>query len=172
MYDIITKYNYKHRTRLSNVEIRAAIDQVIREEEAEANNFMVDMFSRQRNESDNYKYLINEVAKLKKTTSKTIQTKKPRVAYKSNLRANLCKIQYSSSMFKTKLYFKVLPKRVSQLHQNNPWYFLPNDNSFTAYCASKCTSTKFVCVYVRSYECHSPLLYLWTVLIRASALIP
>ena len=45
-------------------------------------------------------------------------------------------------MFKTNLSFNVLQKRVSLLHQNNPGSFLPKDRSFTAYCVSKCTSTK------------------------------
>ena len=75
-------------------------------------------------------------------------------------------------MSKTKLYFNVLLKRVSRLHQNNPFSFLPKYHSFTAYCASKCTSTKFVRVYACSYVCHSPLSYLWTMLVRARALIP
>ena len=61
---------------------------------------------------------------------------------------------------------------MSRWHTNKPWSSLPKDHPFTAYCTSKCTSTKFVRIYIRSYACHSPLSYLWTVLVRARALIP
>ena len=49
MYDTIIKYNDKHHTQLSNVNIRSAIDQVMREEEVKANNVPVYMFGPQRN---------------------------------------------------------------------------------------------------------------------------
>ena len=61
---------------------------------------------------------------------------------------------------------------MSRLHQNKPWSFLPKYHSFTAYWESKCTSTKFVRVYVRSDLLHSPLSYLWTVLVRRVPLSP
>ena len=55
MYDTITKYNEQHHTPLSNVNIIEAIDQVMREEEAESNNVKVDIFSPQINKSDSSK---------------------------------------------------------------------------------------------------------------------
>ena len=61
MYDTITKDNYQHHTPLFNVKIIDDIDQVMREEQTETNNFTVDMFSPQRKNSD---ILINEVANL------------------------------------------------------------------------------------------------------------
>ena len=61
MYDTITKYNDHNYTLLSNVKIREAIDQVMREEESEANKGMVDTFSTQRNVSED---LINKVSNL------------------------------------------------------------------------------------------------------------
>ena len=61
---------------------------------------------------------------------------------------------------------------MSRWHINKPWSSLPKDHSFTAYWASRCTSTKLVRVYVCSYVCHSPLSYLWTVLVYTCAFIP
>ena len=64
MYDTITKYNYKHSTQLSNVKITEVIDQVMVDEESEADNVTVDMLSPQRNRSDNLNDLINELTSL------------------------------------------------------------------------------------------------------------
>ena len=61
MYDTITKYNEQHHTPLSNVNIIEAIDQVMREEEAESNNVTVDIFSPQINNSED---LIDKVTNL------------------------------------------------------------------------------------------------------------
>ena len=83
-----------------------------------------------------------------------------------------CNIKYSSLTHKTKLSFNVLPKIVIQWHTNKPWSSLPKDCSFTPYCMSKYVSTKLVGVYVHLYACHSPLSYLWNVLVCAHALIP
>ena len=86
-------------------------------------------------------------------------------------RCVMCKIQWLSLTSKTKLYFKVLSKRVSRWHTNKPCSSLTKDHSFAAYCSSKCTSTKLLRVYVRSYDCHSPLSYLWIVFVCVHALI-
>ena len=48
MYDNITKYNDHNHTPLSKVNIREAIDQVIREDQAETKDVIVDTFSPQR----------------------------------------------------------------------------------------------------------------------------
>ena len=61
MYDTITNYNEWNHTLLSNANIREEINQLILEEQSEANNIMIDMFSPQRNQSDD---LINKVANL------------------------------------------------------------------------------------------------------------
>ena len=61
MCDNITKNNDQNHTPLSNVKIREVIDQVMRKEEEETNNFTVDTFSLQRNESEN---LINVIENL------------------------------------------------------------------------------------------------------------
>ena len=60
MYNTIRKYNDQNHTPLSNVNIREVIDQVTREEKAEANNVTVDTFIQQINDTDN---IINEVKK-------------------------------------------------------------------------------------------------------------
>ena len=62
MYDIINKYNKKHHTPLSKVNIRAEIDEIMREEELEANDVMVDTFSTQKKKSDDSKYIIDKEA--------------------------------------------------------------------------------------------------------------
>ena len=45
MYDVITNYNVRNHTPLSNLKIIEAIDKLIMEKQAEANNFMADTFS-------------------------------------------------------------------------------------------------------------------------------
>ena len=52
MYDTITDYNNQNQKPLSNMKIREAIDKLMLEEQAEANNVMVDMFIQQRNRSE------------------------------------------------------------------------------------------------------------------------
>ena len=61
MYVTITNNNDRNHALLSNAKIREAIDQLILEYQSEANNFTVDTFSPQINESDN---LIKEVINL------------------------------------------------------------------------------------------------------------
>ena len=63
MYDTITKYNGQNHTTLSNVKIREAINKVMKEEQEESNNVMVDTFRPQRNKSDN---IINQVTNFTK----------------------------------------------------------------------------------------------------------
>ena len=78
MYNTITNYNDRNHTPLSNVKIAEAIDKIILEEQAEANNNTVDTFITTRNESNNLfnkiesftiddvgKNLINKFAKMK-----------------------------------------------------------------------------------------------------------
>ena len=53
MYDTITNHNDRNHTQLYNAKITEAIDQVILEEQTEANNATVDLFSSQKNKSKN-----------------------------------------------------------------------------------------------------------------------
>ena len=61
IYDTITNYNDRNNTPLSKAKIREAIDQVILEDKVEANNVMVDMFSPQRNQSDDMIYKVENL---------------------------------------------------------------------------------------------------------------
>ena len=62
MYDTITNHNDWNRTSLSNAKIRKSIDQVMLEEQAEANNVTVNTLIPYRNKSED---LINKLANLK-----------------------------------------------------------------------------------------------------------
>ena len=61
MHDTIPNYNDRNHMSLSNAKIREANDKVILEHQVEENNVAVDMFSPQRNKSDN---LIDKVQNL------------------------------------------------------------------------------------------------------------